>query len=197
MRSELPERIASMAREERGVFVPGLMGAGILLSIVMLVSDGLRRVLPVRGERARAVRAEIAAVGRARDLLAVERGRPPRPHRVRQVPRERGPSLVLGALSTTVAVTVGRVTLTIFESRTGVLADRGWTLGFGYSAAALFGLAGLVWLASAALGSTRPPWLDRLARWGPLGTDPDAGELEDPLFPARLGRPPATIEEDS
>ena len=39
--------------EGLGVFVPGLMGAGILLSGAILVSDGVRKLLPSRGVRRR------------------------------------------------------------------------------------------------------------------------------------------------
>lgn len=166
---------------ETGVFVPGLMGAGILLSIVMLVSDGLKKLFPVRGERARAAKVRAAARGRAHDLLAVGSGRPPQPARIRHVPRTRSGSLVLGVLAGVTATAVVAATEAIFHSDTGVLAERGWTLGAGYSLAAIFSVAGAVWLTSALLGNARPRWLEALASWPPLGGLPYPEEAVDPL----------------
>lgn len=175
-------------REQAGVFVPGLMGAGILLSIVMLVSDGIKKLFPVRGERARAAKARAAARGRAHDLLAVGSGRPPQPARVRHVPRSRAGSLVLGVLAGATATAVVSATQAVFHSDTGVLAERGWTLGAGYSLAVLFGIAGAVWLSSALLGAARPRWLETLASWPPLGGLPYPEEAVDPLVrPVDLG----------
>lgn len=53
-----------------GVFVPGLMGAGILVSGVILITDGVRKLTPNRGVRrevvvAQGVRAVVAGVARA------------------------------------------------------------------------------------------------------------------------------------
>lgn len=177
-------------RDERGVFVPGLMGAGILLSIVMLVSDGIKKLFPVRGERARAARLRSVARGRAHDLLAVGSGRPPQPARVLHVPRSRPGSLVLGLLAGATATAVVAATEAIFHSDTGVLAERGWTLGAGYSLAGIFSVAGAVWLTSALLGKARPPWLDALASWPPLGGLPYPEEAVDPLVrPVDLSDP--------
>lgn len=158
------------------------MGAGILLSIVMLLSDAVRRVFPVRGERARAARARMVARGRAHDLLAVGSGRPPRPARVRHVPRSRTGSLLLGVFAGVTTATVVAATEAVFNAQAGLLAERGWTLGAGYSLAAIFGAAGTVWLMSALLGEARPRWLERLASWPPLGGLPYPEEAVDPLI---------------
>ncbi len=168
-------------REQAGVFVPGLMGAGILLSIVMLASDGIKKLFPVRGERARVARARVAARGRAHDLLAVGSGRPPQPARVRHVPRSRVGSLALGLIGGLTAAAVVAATQAIFHSQTGVLAERGWTLGAGYSLAAIFSVAGAVWVTSGLLGDARPRWLETLASWPPLGGLPYPEEAVDPL----------------
>jgi len=168
-------------RDERGVFVPGLMGAGILLSIVMLISDGVRRMFPVRGERARAARLRANALGRVSDLRSVARGLAPIPARIRHVPRPRLAAAVLGLLAAGTAVALVSATQSVFHADTGVLAERGWTLGAGYSAAALFGAAAAVWLASAVAGPSRSPWLDRVAAVPPLGGLPEPHESIDPI----------------
>lgn len=170
----------SRLREERGVFVPGLMGAGILLSIVMLVSDGVRRLFPVRGPRARAAHARRVAQGRVNDLLAVGRGVPPVPARVHHVPRRRGSAALLGLLATGIAGALVSATESIFHAQTGVLAERGWTLGAGYSAVGIFAAGAAVWLLSAVLDDARPRWLHRLAAMPPLGALPDPEEAVPP-----------------
>lgn len=174
-------RLARRLARDRGVFVPGLMGAGILLSIVMLISDGLKKLFPVRGERARAARLVSSARGRAYDLMAVGRGVPPLPHRVQRIPRPRVPAFVLGVVAAGITVALISITRSIFEAKTGILADRGWTLGAGYTAAGLFAAGSAIWLLSAAFGSARPRWLEYLAGWGPLGVLPGAPETDDPL----------------
>lgn len=168
-------------RDESGVFVPGLMGAGILLSIVMLVSDGLRRMFPVRGERARAARLEANALGRVQDLRSVARGVAPHPVRVRHVPRPRIASALLGLLAAGIAVALISATQSIYHAEAGVLADRGWTLGAGYSGAAIFGTGAAVWILSSVTGPARPRWLERAAAVPPLGGLPDPAQAIDPL----------------
>ena len=50
---------------EAGVFVPGLMGAGIILSAALLASDGVRRLLPKIGGEAQGQRGKRRASHRA------------------------------------------------------------------------------------------------------------------------------------
>lgn len=168
-------------RSERGVFVPGLMGAGILLSIVMLVTDGVRRMFPVRGERARAARIRSVAMGRANDLLAVGRGIAPEPARVRHVPRGRWASVLLGLLTAVTAAVVLVATQSLFNSDMIDLAGREeWGFGLGWGAAALLASGAGIWLLSGVLGPRRPEWVARLAAVPPLGELPDPYEAVHP-----------------
>lgn len=158
---------------ESGVFVPGLMGAGILLSFAMLVTDGIRRLFPVRGDRARAARVRAAALGRANDLAAVERGEAPLAARVPHVPRSRRASVVLGLAAAGAAGLLLLTTQTYFNEDLSSLAGREeWGFGAGWMASLLVASGALVWLASGVLGERRPPWLDRLAAVPPLGQLP-------------------------
>ena len=159
---------------ERGVFVPGLMGAGILVSILMLASDGIRKLFPVRGTRARAVRIQSIAVGRANDLRAVGQGVAPVPARIRHVPRRRLPALLLGVLAGGTAVALVVATESFFDSGMVRLSGREeWGEGAGFALAGLFGLGAAVWLLSGVLGPRRPEWIVRLASLPALGQLPD------------------------
>lgn len=178
-------------RSERGVFVPGLMGAGILVSIVMLVTDGVRKLFPVRGDRARAARMRSIAMGRANDLLAVGKGIPPEPATVRHVPRSRWVSLLLGVLAAAGAAAVLATTQSFFNDDIVDLAGREeWGFGLGWGTSALLATGAVVWLLSAAFGSRRPEWVTRLASVPPLGTLPEPHEavVIPPLLEIELRR---------
>lgn len=174
--------------DEAGVFVPGLMGAGILLSMAMLVADGVRKLAPIDGEKARAARITAVAKGRVADLLALPGGEPPRPFRVRRVPRSRRHSLLLGLVSGATALVLFSTTWQVYEAETGVLADRGWTLSFGFVVTGLFALAAVIWLLGAAIGGRGPWWWERTAGWGVLGTLPPPQTDRDPWLAAYEGR---------
>jgi len=162
------------------VFIPGLMGAGLIVSIVMLVSDGLRRLLPVRGQRARAVHIAKGAQARVHDLVSVRTGEPPLLATVSRVPRPRAVSLTLGALALTGAGAIMVGAVIVYRGHGSVWSGRGWPLGVGLALALPLGAAGLVLLLSGVLGPRRPGWLDRLARTEPLGTLPDPDTIAMP-----------------
>jgi hypothetical protein len=162
------------------VFVPGLMGAGIIVSVVMLVSDGLRQLLPARGGRARAVHITTRAQARVHDLVSVRTGEPPLPATVARVPRPRAVSLALGALALVCAAAIMAGAVVVYRGHGSVLSGRGWPLGGGVALALPLGAAGLVLLLSGALGPRRPGWLDRIARMEPLGALPDPQTIAPP-----------------
>lgn len=155
------------------VFVPGLMGAGIIVSIVMLASDGLQRLFPTRGKRARAVLIATRAQARVHDLVSVRTGEPPLPAEVARVPRPGVVSLALGALALAGAAAIMVGATVVYRGHGSVLSGRGWPLGAGAALALPLGAAGLVLVLSGALGPHRPGWLERLARVEPLGALPD------------------------
>ncbi len=155
------------------VFVPGLMGAGLLVSMALLVADGARKLRPARGQRARALVLATRAHSRRRDFTTVPSGSHPAPVVLPRAPRPRPLSLGLGVLAAAVATLLVWGAVLAYRADGTTLSDRGWTIGGGVVLAALPAAAALVLLASGALGDHRPRWLDRLARAGVLGALPD------------------------
>jgi hypothetical protein len=156
-----------------GVFVPGLMVTGIMVSMIMLAADGIKRLMPARGEKARAVRMEMKVRGRVSDLASVGLGVDPAPPRIDRVPRSRVSSAGLALISLSIAGLLIVATISAYSSPGSTLYTRGWTLSIGLGAATLPAIFGLLWLASATFGDQPPEWLRRAARHWPIGTLPD------------------------
>src|SRR6266508_3523975 len=110
-----------------GVFVPGLMGAGLLVSIMLLIADGVRRLFPSRGERARAVLLAQRAHGRVRDLTTVRTGDVPTAVVVPRAVRPRITSVVFGVVAAALAAVVVCSALLAYWSDGTSLSGRGWT----------------------------------------------------------------------
>lgn len=158
------------------VFVPGLMATGILVSIVMLLWDGVKRFLPDLGRRRRAARLSMQTSGRINDLVSIELGEAPSFTQVERVRRSRGAALLLAVVSSVSTATVSLMTLAAYQAGHGPLAGRGWTLTVGMSAAGAFGLLTTTWL-FAALGSERlPAWVERAQGLWPVGALPEPSE---------------------
>jgi hypothetical protein len=151
------------------VFVPGLLGAGLLISMVMLVSDGLRRIDPLRAQAARERETMAHAEGRVRDLHAVVSGREAEPPRFAYEPRGRFATLIGGLVAVALAVAVVWWSIGIYHGTGSVLNDRGWTIGGGVLVALILAFPGLLLLSSGLLGTAEPEWLKRLAARPPLG----------------------------
>ncbi|MGH9026147.1 MAG: hypothetical protein ACRDWD_08530 [Acidimicrobiia bacterium] len=168
----LPPREPGWLTEDQdgtNVFVPGLMGAGLLVSMAMLAADGFRRLDPFRAEATRERATQAHAEGRVRDLHAVASGTTATPPRFTRDPRGRPVSLTGGVLALGLAVAAVWWSFVIYNSTGSVLSDRGWTLGGGGLIALALAGPGLVLLASGLLGSATPDWLTRLATRPPLG----------------------------
>ena len=157
-------------RHEDGVFVPALMGVGILVSAATLLADGLARVAPLRRERTRAARAAAVAEARAVDLLAATRGAAPSAVTVVRQRRPRRHALAAATVATLAAVLVVRATLGAYDAPSGLLADRGWTLAFGFSLASVCGGLGAFWLTCGALAQRPVRWIDRAVQLPLLGS---------------------------
>lgn len=150
----------------RAVFVPGLMGAGILLSAGLLLADGIRKVTPNRGARrkllvARGVRSVVTAAAEAAGL------RVSTAELTRREPRARWVYITLFAVLGAAAGFAVRAGTDAFFGP-GTLHDNPWAIGIGAGAGLLLGSFALIGLVLAVLGRTRGP-LRRLVEETPVG----------------------------
>ena len=161
------------------VFVPGLMAAGILVSMAMLIADGAKRLWPSRGRRARVIELNRRAAGRVRDLESIGLGIAPAPLRIERIPRSAIASSAIGFASLTVALGIARGAIGMYTARTGALSGRGWTLSVGLGVAGVCAIFGTVALLLALTrGRSRQPWLLVAARRWPLGQLPELKQEE-------------------
>lgn len=151
----------------RAVFVPGLMGAGILLSAGVLLADGIRRLLPNRGVRrriviARGVHSVVAGVARAAGHEAATR------ELLRREPRPRWVYVLVGAALGALAGLVIRAGLDGYTGA-GTLQGNPWPISAGIIAGTALGLAASLSFTLGALGGRLPPPLRRLVVSTPVG----------------------------
>ncbi len=156
----------------RAVFVPGLMGAGILLSAGVLLADGVRRLLPKRGVRrriviARGVHAVVAGAAQAAGHEAATQ------ELLRREPRPRWVYVLVGATLGALAGLAIRAGLDGYTGA-GTLQGNPWPIGLGIVAGTALGLAASLAFGLGALGRRLPPLLRRLVSSTP------AGRLEPP-----------------
>lgn len=157
------------------VFVPGLMGAGILLSGAILVSDGVRKLLPSRGVRrklnvARGVRRIVADMAEAADMTIEERN---------LMCRERRSAwlyLLVTVTSVPAAVVVARWGFNAYSSSGSSLEGNAMAIFYGLIAAAVLASVGLV-TATLVFPRLDPPrrvgWLLERTLLGRLSAPPD------------------------
>lgn len=110
------------------VFVPGLMGAGILLSGGILLADGIRRLVPVRGIRRRvtmamAVHGIVEGAARAAGVEVPEHELLPRRLRTRGAYGAMAAALIVAGLVIT------RVFLDAYADPQGSLHENPWAIG--------------------------------------------------------------------
>ena len=162
--------------DELQVFVPGLMATGILVSIGMLIWDGINRFLPDIGRKQRAARFAERVSGRMSDLSSIDEGTAPAYTRVPRVRRSRGSSLLMSVGALAISAASAYVTLSAYTESEGVLAGRGWTLTMGLTVAGAFGWLSFAWLLSSVRAGQLPTWIETAhTRW-PLGTLPEPGD---------------------
>lgn len=158
-----------------GVFVPGLMGAGILLSAAILVSDGVRRLLPSRGVRrrinvVRGVRRIVVDMADAAGMQIEER------NLVRREPRSPWLYAVIALSALPVAFIVARWGFNAYNSTGSSLEGNAMAIFYGLAAAAALATAGVVAavLMIPALGAPGPVgWLLEHTAVGRLAPPPD------------------------
>jgi len=153
------------------VLVPGLMGVGFVISLLVLVSDVIVKMIP-RSRRGRNAQLEQRAQGRVNDLAAVATGVPPRPGDVHRRLRSRTASVVLGLIAAAAALGIILGGVNIAENHVGV--DRqAWVIAWALVFTAPVAAVAVGWLAAAAAPRPVPDWLEWLHRLWPLGRYPD------------------------
>lgn len=169
------------------VFIPGLMGAGILLSGAILIADGVRRLIPNRGVRrqvavARAVRGVVSRVARSVGYEI------PEPDPLRRTFRSRWGYLAAGAVAASVGGVAIRAGLDAFLGP-GTLHGNPWAIGLGVGGGGLVELGSALLFLLALFHRRSPRPLRRLVastglgRLEPPPTDPRerARKLAPPL----------------
>jgi hypothetical protein len=173
-------RIESSEDAGLNVFVPGLMAAGILLSIVMLAADATKALLPSRGQRARHARIARRLRGRVNDLESIALGVAPHPFKVEREPRGVIASIAVALASLAATYAIVAATVGAYSARTGSLSHRGWTLSGGFGLASLCAAVGVLALINVFLREGRRPlWLEQASRHWLLGRLPRTREFEE------------------
>lgn len=170
----------------QAVFVPGLMGAGILLSAAILVSDGIKRAVPNRG-----VHRRIAVVGAIHHLVggaasAAGYGVPEREQPPRRL-RSRWTYAALAALAAILGVLVTSTGVRVFAHAGATLHENPWAIALALAADVPLAAVGGPSLVLAVLHERAPGPVLRLAHstWlGRLAPPPkDARERAMALVP--------------
>jgi hypothetical protein len=158
-----------------GVFLPGLMGAGVLLSAVILIADAVRRLLPSGSER------RSAEVARGVDGLVVRAARAGgRPIAERVGPwrdlRSRTFYALLATFSAMAAAVLINGGVAIYTGEGG-LAGNPWPLGWGVGVGATLGLVSLGATLVSTVHDRLPPTVRRIVAGSPIGRlrAPDPG----------------------
>lgn len=159
-----------------GVFVPSLMGAGILVSGAILLVDVLRRYLPQSGLHRRhrvAIGAFNVVAGAAawagREVSAGEL--------LDRAPRNRATYLAWATALASLAVAVPVAMAAAYRDELGLFYASPWMVGLGTAWGIIFGALALLLLILAVL-SPRPP---RPIRWLIATTVLGRFQVPDPL----------------
>jgi phosphohistidine swiveling domain-containing protein/urease gamma subunit len=152
---------------ELGVFIPGLMGAGILISILLVLADGARKIIPSSGDRKRA---EIALgvygiVSGAAHAAGRDVSPSARPHHDL---RSRWAFALLAAASIMFGVLAFRGGVDLHQSQ-GTLEGNGWPLASGIGLAITAFLFAMPAILVALLYNRIPGPVRRLVAATPMG----------------------------
>lgn len=175
-----------MGRPMLAVFVPGLMGAGILLSAGILVADGVRRLLPNRGARRKVVQAE--AVHTVVERAAVAAGTEIPEHQIeRRRPRPRWLYLSASAVLVLAGILAIRLGLNTYADPRATLHENPWSVVLGDIGGVLLFLGAALGIVLAVVGRRGPRPIARLISSTPLGRF--APPPDDPVARARSLHP--------
>ncbi len=173
----MTQRPDPVVDDRLAVFMPALMGVGILVSGAVVFADWARHLLPSGAVR-RQHRIAMAAHGIAERVAASAGYAVRTPHFPRRVARSRSAYLLAGAAIGALAYVTVRSGVTAYLNPFGWLYGHPWILGLGVGIGALLALLAFVALlpAMVSLQSTRAvsilveaTWLGRLV---PPPTDP-------------------------
>lgn len=150
------------------VFVPGLMGAGILLSGALLLADGVRRLMPNLGARrrlavTRAVHSVVGQAAKAAGYTITER----RP--LLRRPRPRGVYLSVGVGLATAGVLAIRTGLAAYRDPNATLHLNPWAIALGDIAGIALLILALGSLTLAVFTGRHPRFLQRLVATTAVG----------------------------
>ncbi|MGQ0669189.1 MAG: hypothetical protein ACT4PO_05895 [Actinomycetota bacterium] len=150
------------------VFVPGLMGAGILVSGAILLADGARKLMPNLGLRrrmsvARAVHGVVEGVARTAGYEVPEHYLLPRE------PRSRRAYLGIGLVLTALAALALRAGVLAYTRHGGTLESNPWAIVLGAVVGAPLLLGAALMFALLVLHRRAPRPILRLIASTPLG----------------------------
>jgi membrane-associated phospholipid phosphatase len=163
---DLDNLVASDERRELGIFVPALMSAGLVFSIVSLLQDAMHS----RRWRAHHRRASLATMTLAEQLRT---GRKP-VAALTQCVLPRRQYVCSGALSLVAAAALAYGATANYFRDGGYLSDVAWLWAMAMLAAMLFAIAGLTAMAIAIRWPVPPPWTLGILVRGPLSHVPTA-----------------------
>jgi hypothetical protein len=151
-----------------GVFLPALMGVGILASAMLLVMDGIRRFVPASGVRrkvrtARAVHGIVAGAARAAGRSV------PEPGLFRRVARSRWTYVVWGTITAGIAVYVIRLALVRYFDEADVFYENAWLLVIALAVLVVLGPIAAITFAPGLIAPERPRFLRRIIEHSWLG----------------------------
>lgn len=151
-----------------GVFFPALMGAGILVSGVVLLSDVVRRLMPNRGQRRR-YRVALGTYGVIARVALTAGVRMDPPEFLTRRLRARWVYVVTAVVSIAAGAAALWVGIDAFEDALGVFYRSPWAIGLGVGAFVAFLLVALMALTLSVTGSSRWPAVSWVVVHSPFG----------------------------
>ena len=156
-------------QDARGVFVPSMMGVGILVSLAILVADGLRALMPAAAESRARARRRRRAVGLVAPLAEAAGVPAPTISAVRRRLRPRWAYLGLFVAGVSLSLYVAIGSTENFRREGGYLEGVVWVEVLAIASSLLFLAVGLVGLAIARRYPLVPHWARPIVDHTPLG----------------------------
>jgi hypothetical protein len=151
-----------------GVFFPALMGAGILVSGVLLLSDIVRRLMPNRGRRRR-YRVAMGTYGVIANTAKAAGTQVEPPQFLTRRARPRSVYLIIAFVSVGVGAAALWTGIDAFEDSLGVFYRSPWAMGIGVGVFTALVLVAAVALVLAVVRSSRSPALAWVVEHSPYG----------------------------